>query len=53
MKAIFEMGYWKPSIIQKKGIVPILEGHDVIIQSPSGTGKTACFCIPALEKIDK
>ena len=51
-KAIAEMGFEEPSPIQAKSIPVILEGKDVIGQAQTGTGKTAAFSIPILEKID-
>ena len=52
LKAIADMGFEKATEIQEKGIALIGEGHDVIGQSQTGTGKTAAFAIPVLEKID-
>ncbi len=52
LKAITDMGFEKATEIQQKGIALIGEGHDVIGQSQTGTGKTAAFAIPVLEKID-
>ena len=45
------MGYSELTDIQKKVIPLILEGKDIIAQSQTGTGKTAAFIIPSLEKI--
>ncbi|MCD8501659.1 MAG: DEAD/DEAH box helicase [Bacillaceae bacterium] len=50
-KAIKEMGFEAPSPIQEKVIPVILEGGDVIGQAQTGTGKTAAFGIPLLNKI--
>src|SRR5205823_9700759 len=46
-------GYKKFTDIQEKVIPLILEGKDVIAQSRTGTGKTAAFIIPSLEKIER
>lgn len=51
LSAIAEMGFEEPSPIQNKTIPLVLEGHDVIGQAQTGTGKTAAFGIPAIEKI--
>jgi ATP-dependent RNA helicase DeaD len=51
-KAISDMGFEEPSPIQEQAIPHILEGRDVIGQSQTGTGKTAAFGIPTLERID-
>jgi len=49
--AITEMGFEEPSPIQSQTIPLVLEGHDVIGQAQTGTGKTAAFGIPTLERI--
>lgn len=50
--AVEDLGYEKPSPIQARAIPTMLEGNDVIGQAQTGTGKTAAFSIPILEKID-
>ena len=52
-KAISDLGYETPSPIQKKTIPLLLEGKDIIGQAQTGTGKTAAFALPILERIDK
>jgi ATP-dependent RNA helicase DeaD len=51
-QAIAEMGFTEASPIQSEAIPYLLEGHDVIGQAQTGTGKTAAFGIPLLEKIE-
>ena len=51
-RAIADLGYEQPSPIQAKAIPVVLEGYDVIGQAQTGTGKTAAFSIPLLERID-
>ena len=51
-KAIDELGYEIPSPIQQKTIPLLLEGKDIIGQAQTGTGKTAAFALPILQKID-
>ena len=51
-QAIEEMGYETPTPIQQQAIPPMLAGRDVIGQAQTGTGKTAAFGIPLVEKID-
>ena len=51
-KAIAELEYTEPSPIQLQSIPLIVEGHDVIGQAQTGTGKTAAFGLPAIDKID-
>ena len=52
MQAIGDVGYIEASPIQAQAIPMILEGHDIIGQAQTGTGKTAAFGIPLLELID-
>ncbi|NHZ46439.1 DEAD/DEAH box helicase [Nitratidesulfovibrio liaohensis] len=52
LKAIEEMGFEEASPIQALAIPHILEGRDVIGQAQTGTGKTAAFGIPLLERVD-
>ena len=52
LRAITDMGYEKPTPIQELTITPMLEGKDLIGQAQTGTGKTAAFGIPLVEKID-
>ena len=51
VKALQEMGITAPTLIQEKAIPPIMAGHDLIGMSRTGSGKTAAFGIPLLEKI--
>ncbi|HWE96438.1 MAG TPA: DEAD/DEAH box helicase [Tepidisphaeraceae bacterium] len=46
-----EMGYEEPTPIQREAIGPLLEGRDVIGQAATGTGKTAAFALPMLQRI--
>ncbi|GAF23551.1 MULTISPECIES: DEAD/DEAH box helicase [Shouchella] len=50
-QAIKEMGFEEPSPIQEKAIPAILTGGDVIGQAQTGTGKTAAFGIPVVDKV--
>ena len=52
LRAIEDMGFEEPTPIQISAIPLILAGSDVTGQAKTGTGKTAAFGIPALEKID-
>jgi len=52
-KAVREAGYEEPTPIQTKAIPVILEGRDVIGVAQTGTGKTAAFVLPMLEKMQK
>jgi ATP-dependent RNA helicase DeaD len=53
LKAINDVGYETPSPIQLKTIPILLGGKDVVGQAQTGTGKTAAFALPILERIDK
>jgi ATP-dependent RNA helicase RhlE len=48
-----EMGYKKPTDIQFKAIRHILEGEDVMAVAQTGTGKTAAFAIPVIDRLEK
>lgn len=50
-KAVAEAGYTTPTPIQAKAIPTILEGRDLIGVAQTGTGKTAAFVLPLLEKL--
>lgn len=52
LRGIYAYGFEAPSAIQKKAIKPIFDKRDIIAQAQSGTGKTACFSIGALQLID-
>ncbi|MBO9637103.1 MAG: DEAD/DEAH box helicase [Siphonobacter aquaeclarae] len=52
MQAVTEMGFVAPSPIQAESIPFLLDGRDVIGQAQTGTGKTAAFGIPLIDKID-
>ena len=52
LRGIYSCGFEKPSEIQKKAILPIINGNDVIAQAQSGTGKTGAFTISTLQCIN-
>lgn len=52
LQAIGELGYESPSPIQQQTIPLLLNGRDVIGKSHTGSGKTAAFLLPALQKLD-
>lgn len=52
MKAIKEAGFREPSPVQEQAIPLVLEGHDIVAQAQTGTGKTAAFGLPSMSMID-
>ncbi|QZY28943.1 DEAD/DEAH box helicase [Nocardioides coralli] len=52
LKSLHEVGYETPSTIQARTIPPLLEGHDLVGLAQTGTGKTAAFALPILERLD-
>lgn len=52
LMGIFEKGFEKPSPVQEEAIPIILQGRNVLARAKNGTGKTAAFIIPCLEKTD-
>ena len=52
LRAVRDMGFEEPSPIQARAIPLEREGKDIIGQAQTGTGKTAAFGIPLLEKVD-
>jgi ATP-dependent RNA helicase DeaD len=50
-RAIAEHGYTRPTPVQTRTFRPVRDGRDVILRSKTGTGKTAAFAIPILERI--
>ncbi|MCP3862224.1 MAG: DEAD/DEAH box helicase [Aestuariibacter sp.] len=52
LQALEKVGYEKPSPIQAESIPLLLEGHDLLGQAQTGTGKTAAFALPMLANLD-
>ena len=51
LKAVSEAGYETPSPIQASAIPPVLEGRDLMGCAQTGTGKTAAFALPMLDRL--
>jgi len=51
IQAVNDLGYEQPTPIQLKAIPPILDGHDLLAAAETGSGKTAGFVLPILEKM--
>ena len=52
VKSLSDNGYIEPTEIQSKAIPLILENNDIIACAQTGTGKSAAFCLPMLQKLD-
>jgi len=52
LRGVYSYGFERPSTIQQHAIVQVSQGHDLIAQAQSGTGKTGAFTIGLLERID-
>lgn len=52
LEAISDLGYETPTPVQQAVIPAVLDGKDVLVQSQTGSGKTASFGIPLCEKVD-
>ena len=53
LRAIVDLGFESPSEVQEASIPIILEGRDVLAQAQTGTGKTASFGIPMIERMEE
>lgn len=51
-RALRDVGYETPTAIQRRTIPLLLGGRDLVGQAPTGTGKTAAFSLPMLQKLD-
>ena len=51
LRALTSLGYEEPTPIQREAIPPLLAGHDLVGQAATGTGKTAAFALPVLQKM--
>ncbi|KAL4614857.1 hypothetical protein ACB092_07G083400 [Castanea dentata] len=52
LRGIYQYGFEKPSAIQQRAVVPILQGRDVIAQAQSGTGKTSMIGLTVCQTVD-
>ncbi len=52
LRGIYEYGFDKPSAIQKRAVVPIIKGRDVIAQAQSGTGKTSMISLAVCQNLE-
>ena len=49
--ALSGLGYEEPTPIQQAAIPPLLDGRDLVGQAATGTGKTAAFALPVLQRV--
>src|SRR3954454_20078206 len=49
--ALADLGYEEPTPVQREAIPPLLQGRDVLGQAATGTGKTAAFALPIIERM--
>jgi ATP-dependent RNA helicase len=52
LRGIYDYGFAKPSAIQQRAVMPIINGRDVIAQAQSGTGKTSMIALTVCQTID-
>ncbi len=53
LRALSGLGYEEPTPIQRQAIPPLLQGRDLVGQAATGTGKTAAFALPVLERVSR
>jgi len=52
LRGIYAYGFEEPSAIQKRAIIPMTRGRDLLAQAQSGTGKTGAFTVGSLQLVD-
>ena len=52
LRGVYAVGFEKPSKIQQKGVVPMVQGRDILAQAQSGTGKTGTYTIGSLSHVN-
>ncbi|HEX6245954.1 MAG TPA: DEAD/DEAH box helicase, partial [Polyangiales bacterium] len=50
-RAIDELGFTQPTAVQRAAFEPASAGHDLIVQSRTGTGKTLAFGLPLVDRL--
>ena len=53
LRAVEEKGYTQPTPIQQKAIPAVLSGRDLLASAQTGTGKTASFTLPLLQRLSE
>ena len=51
LRALADMGFARPTLVQSKAIPLGLESRDILARARTGSGKTAAYCIPIVQKI--
>ncbi|KAJ8495296.1 hypothetical protein ONZ45_g12923 [Pleurotus djamor] len=51
LRALADMGFARPTLVQEKAIPLALQGRDILARARTGSGKTAAYCIPVLQKV--
>lgn len=51
LKALADQKFAHPTLVQAKAIPLLLEGKDVLARARTGSGKTAAYCVPAVQKV--
>ncbi|XLS53536.1 hypothetical protein HN51_014213 [Arachis hypogaea] len=52
LRGIYQYGFEKPSAIQQRAVMPIIQGRDVIAQAQSGTGKTSMIALTVCQRVE-
>lgn len=52
LRGVYNYGFEKPSAIQQRAILPIIQGRDVIAQAQSGTGKSSLLAVTTCQLLD-
>ncbi|EIN09662.1 ATP-dependent RNA helicase dbp9 [Punctularia strigosozonata HHB-11173 SS5] len=51
LRALADLGFARPTLVQAKAIPLALEGRDILARARTGSGKTAAYCIPVIQKV--
>ena len=52
LRGIYAYSFEKPSAVQQRAVLPIIQGRDIIAQAQSGTGKTSMFALTVCQMVD-
>jgi superfamily II DNA/RNA helicase len=51
LRALADLGFSRPTRVQQQALPLALENRDVLARAPTGSGKTAAYCIPLVQKL--